>query len=83
MAKNEREWVVEPKTARVDIAIGPDAEISPALREALVQVAQALADDDVSGYLMNSCSEVMICNAVREGMCDINWRCNDVRVTSN
>lgn len=63
MAENERNWLVEPRSARINIEIGSDAKLSPELRDALQNLAQALgAEDEVQGFVMKSgqwtCSEV-------------------------
>ena len=57
MASDEQRWVVKPDEARIDIAIGREATLSPEVAEALDALMQALeANQDVQGYL--NCQEV-------------------------
>jgi hypothetical protein len=52
MAGDEQEWVVKPDEARIDIAIGREAKLSPELREALDRIARVLEQQqDVQGYM--------------------------------
>lgn len=77
MSSNEPQWVVAPDEARIEIAVGKDAKISPALREALNQLAQALESaSEVQGYASTNCPHVtivpdcdflMICRGVTTG----------------
>jgi hypothetical protein len=77
MTENEREWVIEPNTARIEISIGNDAAISPDLRAALEQLAQVMAqEDEVSGYMIR-----VDCHDVTTTMCDINLKCSAVTYT--
>lgn len=58
---DESQWVVAPDEARIDIAIGKDARLSPDVQSALDQLAQALeGQSEVSGYAMAHCDEVTI-----------------------
>lgn len=57
MASDEQGWVVKPDEARIDIAIGREAKLSPEITEALDSLVRALeANQDVQGYL--NCQEV-------------------------
>lgn len=77
MAANERDWVIEPSTARVEIAIGTEASISPELRSALEQLAQVMAqEDEVSGYAIE-----IKCTDVTTTLCNINVSCARVTYT--
>jgi hypothetical protein len=57
MTANEQRWVVQPDDARIEIAIGREAKLSPDVQEALDSLMRALeAEQDVQGYL--NCQEV-------------------------
>jgi hypothetical protein len=59
MAGGESRWVVAPNDARIEIAVGPEAPLSPELREALERLARAVEEhDDVQGYMY--CEQVKI-----------------------
>lgn len=72
MASDEQGWVVAPDEARIDIAIGRDAKLSPELREALDRVARAMEQQqDVQGYMNcpqvtyeESCASYVTCRGV-------------------
>jgi hypothetical protein len=56
---DESQWVVAPDEARIEVAVGKDAHLSPDVQAALEQLAQALeAEQEVSGY--SKCEEVTI-----------------------
>lgn len=56
---DESEWVVAPDEARIEIAIGTEAKISPEVRQALDQLAQTLEGrDEVQGYFF--CKDVTV-----------------------
>ena len=57
MASDEQRWVVKPDDARIEIAIGRDAKLSPEVTAALDNLMRVLeANQDVQGYL--NCQEV-------------------------
>jgi hypothetical protein len=61
MAADEQQWVVAPDEARIEIAVGPEAKLSPELREALDNLARTLEkEQEVQGYLLGHCDEVSI-----------------------
>jgi hypothetical protein len=61
VASNDQQWVVAPDESRIEIAIGPDARLSPELRQALDQLAQVLEQQqEVQGY--TTCEEVSVGN---------------------
>jgi hypothetical protein len=71
MASDDQQWIVKPDEARIDIAVGPDAQLSPELRAALDQLAQALeTQQDVQGYIhcekvsFDECKWYMTCTGV-------------------
>ena len=71
MASDEQRWVVKPDEARIDIAVGPEAKLSPEVTEALQNLLRTLeAQQDVQGYL--SCPDVAI------GSCDAVFSCKGV-----
>ena len=71
MASDEQRWVVKPGEARIDIAVGPEAKLSPEVTEALHNLLRALeAQQDVQGYIS--------CPAVAIGECDAVFSCKGV-----
>lgn len=64
---DESPWVVAPDEARIDITIGKDATLSPAVRDALNRLVQVIEqEDEVAGYMSCSgyapkCSPVFTC----------------------
>ena len=72
MSSDERRWVVAPDEARIEIAVGKDAKISPELHEALKKLAEAIGEpeDEVSGY--------MYCRDFTIGDCASYISCKDV-----
>jgi hypothetical protein len=69
---DEQKWVVAPKDARIEIAIGKDANISSDLKAALENLARALEDQqEVQGYttclkveISDDCAMYMSCRGV-------------------
>lgn len=81
MASDDRDWVVAPDEARIDIAIGPGAKVSPEVRAALERLAEAMGTgDDVQGYAL--CSNKMICGNVQVTSCAFNISCSMVYLGS-
>lgn len=86
MASDERDWVVAPDEARIDIAIGKEATISPEVRAALEQLAEALgASDDVQGYadvIIKFGTPIRVggmnCPSVQVSDCAVNIRCTGI-----
>ena len=71
MASDEQRWVVKPDEARIDIAIGREAKLSPEVREALDNLLRVLeAEQDVQGYAD--------CPAVAAGDCSGVYSCKGV-----
>ena len=71
MASDEQRWVVKPDDARIEIAVGRDAKLSPEVTAALRDLLQALeAQQDVQGY--------MSCQAVTIENCDAVFSCKGV-----
>lgn len=87
MASDERDWVVAPDEARIDIAIGPEAKLTPEVRESLEALMQALAqEDEVGGYLLGgtlsaTCTTVADCHMVT--LCAFVVKCSVVVMCSN
>ena len=72
MESEERRWVVKPDEVNLNIAVGKDAKISPAIREALEHLANVLGEqDEVSGYMY--CPDVSVTD------CAYHVRCNGVQ----
>lgn len=62
---DKQKWVVAPDDARIEIAIGKNARVSPEVKDALDKLAQALeAEQEVQGY--SKCDDVSISQ-------DCNW----------
>lgn len=69
---DEQRWVVKPDDARIEIAIGKNASISPEVKEALENLARALEDQqEVQGYahcdkveISQDCAWYMSCRGV-------------------
>jgi hypothetical protein len=56
---DEGQWVVAPDEARIEIAVGPDATLTPELRQALEDLARAVEQRrEVQGYVQ--CAKVKI-----------------------
>jgi hypothetical protein len=56
---DEQKWVVAPNDARIEIAVGKDANISPDVKAALENLARALEEQqEVQGY--STCQKVEI-----------------------
>jgi hypothetical protein len=71
VASDERKWVVEPEDARIEVAIGEQAQLSPELREALEHLAQIIErGQEVEGYFQ--------CNEVHFGPCYSYFSCKGV-----
>ena len=74
---DERQWMVAPDEARIEIAIGPEARVSPEVRAALEQLMNAMAQqDDVQGYAM--CTTRIECHGVKTNLCAVNMVCSNV-----
>ena len=87
MSSDERDWVVAPDEARIDIAIGKEAKVSPEVRAALEQLAEAMgAGDDVQGYAFTvtfgkptiHTGGGMNCPSVQVSDCAVNIRCTGI-----
>lgn len=77
MSDNEREWVIAPDAAKIDIAIGPDAQLSDDVRAALDQLAEVLGEQsEVQGYAM--CGSVEACVKVTVTNCGWLITCSEV-----
>lgn len=71
MSSDEQQWIVAPDEARIRIAIGREAKLSPELREALQNLIGVLEKrEDVQGY--------MICNEVKIESCANFMECKGV-----
>lgn len=74
---DERQWMVAPDETRIEIAIGPEARVSPEVRAALEQLINAIAQqDDVQGYAM--CTTRIECQTVKTTLCAVNMICSSV-----
>jgi hypothetical protein len=52
MTSDEQRWVVAPDEARIEVAVGPEATVSPELRDALDNLARVLEQQqEVQGYM--------------------------------
>lgn len=71
MASDDRQWVVAPDEARIEVAIGEHAQLSPELREALDHLAQLVErGQEVQGYVR--------CDEVHMGPCYNYYSCKGV-----
>lgn len=69
---DESQWVVAPDEARIEVAVGKDANLSPAVREALEALARAVeGESEVQGY--------GVCLKVSLGPCETYFSCQGVR----
>ena len=71
MASDEGGWVVAPGEARIEIAVGPEAQLSPELRQALDDLARAVEQhQEVQGYYqcakvkISACAVLIDCSSV-------------------
>jgi hypothetical protein len=56
---DQQKWVVKPDDARIEIAVGKDAKLSPEVSAALENLAHALEEEqEVQGY--SHCDDVTI-----------------------
>jgi hypothetical protein len=69
---DEGRWVVAPDEARIEIAVGPEAKLTPELAEALENLARAVEQQqEVQGYTVcdkvhiGECRMLLICSSVR------------------
>jgi hypothetical protein len=74
---DEPRWLLEPPSAgqvHIRVAVGEGVELTPEVREALEQLARALGEDDVQGFLLSA----FACDAVCEGLvnCVPRDKCN-------
>jgi hypothetical protein len=68
---DEPRWLLDPRPgeAQIHIAVGPEAELTPELREALEELASALHQGEVAGYAKpQPCPELKVCAPY--GACD-------------
>ena len=71
MTAGNAEQHIAPDSARIDVAFGPSAKVSPELRAALDKLAQALEqNEDVQGY--------MVCSSVSWEPCSWLFKCGAV-----
>jgi hypothetical protein len=68
---DEQQWVVKPDEARIEIAVGAEAHVSPDVAEALNRLAEALeGQQEVQGYIhcekvsWSECKWYMTCTGV-------------------
>jgi hypothetical protein len=67
----EQQWVVAPHEARIEIAIGQEAKLSPELREALERLAAVVEQQqEVQGY--------GVCEEISVHVCEILVHCSGV-----
>lgn len=73
MAEHEGSWVVAPDEARIEIAVGTEATLTPALTEALENLARAVeGQQEVQGYYqcqtvhVGTCRMLLICSSVTQ-----------------
>jgi hypothetical protein len=60
---SEPRWLLEPGEARIHVAVGEGAVLTPELREALEALAGALHREEVEGYAKpRPCPALNICN---------------------
>jgi hypothetical protein len=71
MASDEERWVVAPDEARIEIAVGHEAKLSPGVQEALDNLMRVLeSQQDVEGYFscekvfIRECRQYMLCGGV-------------------
>lgn len=71
---DDSQWVVEPASpdsVEVRVSVGSEAELTPRLREAIENLAEAIAEEtEVGGYLADcnlSCGGTLSCTVLNTG----------------
>lgn len=79
----DREWLVAPDEARISIAIGPEAKVSPEVMTALRGLLEAIeAGGEVEGYSWPGCMTKIVCTVVTTTLCEVKMECSQVGIIS-